>query len=473
MEKTKLHPKHRHKLAHRAQGKKTKEPPLPPKKSFKESNLERALYRWYERRSGPEAEEGAPPGPQDVLRKARALAKRFGADDSELEAVTEDWVDGWKTRFGVVKPAEPPTPAPTPTPPPPLPPHPPPPPDEETRVKTEEAAPEPDIGTVLGEGGYTDDQVYTAVVFELDWTSLPDRSLRAGPPDERVWLLTAANRSGRHRTRILITGKRWRPPCLKHVNMFSQPVVYAGGGVGRITPDLFIWWFHKEFVPAALALNETGAVLVAEWADFLPPASECLAQDGKVRLLVRRPDTEPRLDLSLVRSELCSKYAVLLLHCAGNEAGRWVSVPAFLDSFTLKDAFPLLHRAWLNLRPETFSRAWDACPPSPLHLEEDRALLLELQWLAHDLGLEVTDDDVASWASSPVFLRKESAVKTEPREESDQESTPPTALEAAAHLAKALAWMESEPVDPSFLLVVRDVMTIAKQARLPPPLTPV
>jgi len=94
-------------------------------------------------------------------------------------------------------------------------------------------------------------------------------------------------------------------------------------------------------------------------------------------------------------------------------------------------------------------------------------MLLELQWLSHDLGLEVTDDDLATWAldcGSPDA--PQNTVKTELEDDGSEEAVSgvPTPAEAADHLAQALLWMETEPLDPALLLVVRDIITIAKQA---------
>ncbi|XP_054258415.1 uncharacterized protein LOC128983220 isoform X1 [Macrosteles quadrilineatus] len=293
----------------------------------------------------------------------------------------------------------------------------------------------------------------------------------------------AGNRSGRHRTRMLITGREWRPKCLRNVNMLSQPVVYAGGGIGKLTPDLFTWWFHREFAPAALSLNERGAILVIEHADFLPPVADCIASDGKVKLIIyQKPDNPYSVfpDQTLVASELRTRYAMLLLHDISLEQQRWLSVSQFLANFTLKDAFPMLHRAWLNIRPETFSRCWANPVPTdpsvgvslsfgkststPLQVEEDRMLLLELQWLAHDLGLEVTDEDLAHWVGTLPEPTDVPVVKPEPEEETEESASVPTAAEAATHLQSVLAWMESEPIEPNLLMVVRDIMTMAKQA---------
>ncbi|KAL1139966.1 hypothetical protein AAG570_006943 [Ranatra chinensis] len=379
------------------------------RKQFRQQELERALYRWHRRSRAVGA------GALELARRARALARRLGAEESTVRTIDRDWAEAWRTRFGVA-----------PSPPPPA-----------ARDALERA---------LSDGAYTDDQVYSAIGLELDWTSLPDRNLPGRPDSDRVWILTAANRSGRHRTRLLVTGKRWRPPCLRHVDMLSQPVVYAGGGVGRVTPDLFVWWFHREFVPAALALNSGGALLVVEEAAGLGPLpSHCATRDGKVRMVTLPPGPGSPLDQRAARSELRCRYAMLLLH--GMAVDGQDTPAGYLARFTLKDAFSLLHRAWLDVRPETLAKSWEGGGG-----EEERSLLVEVQWLAHDLGLEVTDEDVSRWAAAPseeIFSRRE--VKLEPLDEPSP-LEPPSAAEAAACLSKALAWMESEPIEPSFLL---------------------
>lgn len=439
------------------------EPKSPKPKVFKEANLERMLFRWYERRQTAISDDpSSSSGPPDVLKKAVLMSKRLGATDDFSKNLDKDWIRKWFAKYGVSEET------------PPLP-------EDAKDVKLEIDTEDP--LSVLNTGEYTDDQIYSAFAFQLDWTSLPDKTLEVCSED-RVWLLMAGNRSGRHRTRMLITGKQWRPNCLKHVNMLSQPVVYAGGGIGQLTPDLFTWWFHREFAPAALSLNDRGAVLIIEQADFLPSPSDCVTSDGKVKLIVYQRGANPYSvypDQSLVAAELRTRYAMLLLHDISLEQQRWVSVSQFLANFSLKDAFPMLHRAWLNIRPETFSRCWAIPAPvdanlgvslsfgkstsTPLQVEEDRMLLLELQWLSHDLGLEVTDEDLAHWVSTLPEPLEPVVVKSEPLEEETEEesSSALTAAEAASHLQKALTWMESQPIEPNLLMVVRDIMTMAKQ----------
>ncbi|XP_021922148.1 uncharacterized protein LOC110830984 isoform X2 [Zootermopsis nevadensis] len=469
-----------------------------------ETALERALFRWFERYQQQQQRERHGGGDEvrvtvllstaELRKKALSIARRLGASRDLLDLVTRAWIRRWQTRYGVPKASSTPPPLPTQSA------------DVTITVTSAEksevqegAVPSPSeqLRQILRNGEYTADQVYCAYGFQLDWKSLPDRTLEETSPNDKVWVLMAGNRTGRHRTRMLITGRLWRPSCLRHVNMLSQPVVYAGGGSGTVTPDLFTWWFHHEFAPAAATLHPRGAILVIEQAPFVPQESECVAADGAVRLVVYPKGNfgdGAVLDHGLVVSEFRTRYAMMLLSSVtanSTDHQHATLVSDYLRNFVLKDAFPMLHRSWLNLRSETFLRCWDRVAsltneePGPCseilpctlalsssganaaHAQEDRMMLLELQWLSHDLGLEVTDDDLATWAqdsrSEDVSLE---SVKAEPVDETSEDAVPalPTPVEAADHLARALLWMETEPLDPALLLVVRDIITLAKQA---------
>lgn len=494
-----------------AGGKRASPDDIVAERKILETALERALFRWFERYQQQQQRERHGGGDEvrvtvllstaELRKKALSIARRLGASQDLLEIVTRNWIRHWQTRYGVPKASSTPPPPPTQS--------------ADVTITVTAAASESDVPSatqegavvpspaeqlrrILRDGEYSADQVYCAFGFQLDWKSLPDRTLAETANGDRVWVLMAGNRTGRHRTRMLITGRLWRPPCLRHVNMLSQPVVYAGGGSGTLTPDLFTWWFHHEFAPAAATLHPRGAVLVVEQGPFVPQESECVAVDVRVRLVVYPKGNfgdGAVLDHGLVISELRTRYAMMLLSSiAANspEHQHATLVSDYLRKFTLKDAFPMLHRSWLNLRSETFLRCWERlasltngdpvpCPDTPActlvlssfgatpaQAQEDRMMLLELQWLSHDLGLEVTDDDLATWAldcgtgDAPL-----EGVKTEPVDEGAEEAVAsvPTPSEAADHLTHALLWMETESLDPALLLVVRDIVTLAKQAR--------
>ncbi|KAI5703634.1 hypothetical protein M8J75_014281 [Diaphorina citri] len=396
-----------------------------------ELSLERALYQWYsgyQKEKGDAAIELHKISVPVLLKKALLICKKFKCSDELMSKINKDWIRTWRSRYG---------------------------------LKTDSI---PEFSETLS--SYSDDQIYFLYAFQFDLTSLPDKTL--DNHHEKVWLLSAGNKSGRHRTRFLVIGKHWRPKCLQHVNMLSQPVIYAGGGVGILTPDLFSWWFHREFVPAALSLNSK-AILLAGDNTFLPKDDkDCLSADSNVKLI---KTGAKNLDNSLVPSEFRIRYASLVLNSALIDKTKYSSVSAFLSDFNLKSAFPLLHKAWLNVRPETFTRNFDILSSScelTLHSEEDRLLFLELQWLSHDLGLEVTDVNLKYWVKHGVNDKSCEDVESKPSETIDledvQESNVPSASDCVDYLSKVLMWMESEPMDPNMVLNVRDVLTIAKQA---------
>lgn len=337
---------------------------------------------------------------------------------------------------------------------------------------------------------YDADEVYLCFCFQFCWSSLPDKVLGAkvnNSDDEIVILLMAANRTGHHRTRICVVGKEWRPDCLKYVNMLSQPVVYAGGGNGLITADLFAWWFYHEFSPGALTVNRKVALL-AESKSYLS-CNEFVSTDSRAKLVLV-PDLSnwSTTDNNVIEMEFRLGYAKLLLSSVLIE-DRSISINTFLSHFTLKDAFPLLHKAWLAVRIESFLRFYrtlllrmykrlnnDSSLSNKINVivddveerNKDGHLLLELQWFAHDLGLEIADEDLIKWAyngfvdslDNPETNHK---IKFSHKSKNKSWQDIPNSAEAATHLSKALAWMETQPFDPNYLLFLENIIFVAKQ----------
>ncbi|XP_015597921.1 uncharacterized protein LOC107269034 isoform X5 [Cephus cinctus] len=336
--------------------------------------------------------------------------------------------------------------------------------------------------------GYDYSRIYLAHVSFLDWRDLPGLRAKNG---ERVWVVGAADQEGRHRTRLLVAGRHWRPRCLSKVNMLSQPVVYAGGGRGSLTADLFLWWFHHEFAVTALAMHPDGAILVAESADYLPPENECVTADGLVRLFVIPSDC---LEPELVKAELRVRLAGTILSGSCVYSARLAncrnSLARYLKKFTLKEAFVALHQAWLDIRSETFTRCWIILhnqddtqhPPSGVTMSPrphrasdhnaDRMLLLELRNLAHDAGLDTRDSDLADWmlddesklaqrVKNEIAEAEKSEVSENEEDLDEDEDEGPNADEAAKLLSRVLLWMEREPFDPGLLLAARSMRDTA------------
>lgn len=328
--------------------------------------------------------------------------------------------------------------------------------------------------------------VYLVHVLRLDWRHLPGRE--SGAHAERVWLLGAADREGRHRSRLLVVGREWRPRCLERVNMLSQPVVYAGGGSGALTAELFLWWFRREFAATALSMHPEGATLVVEHADYLPAEQDRVLAGGLLKILVvpkryvhsRLVVDELRLRLatSVLFEAVCNLRADALCAANGEDTDSPADAPAarideFVERFSLKEAFAELHRAWLAVDPATFDLCWRVRgEEGPDAFEEqEKKLTSELRRVAREAGLRMTDADVRRWLlddareSSPL-----AGIKTENGDCSEEvtdckagptEHAAPQAWEVARLLTRVLDWMEGEPLEPNYLLAVRAMRSTA------------
>lgn len=360
-----------------------------------------------------------------------------------------------------------------------------------TACITNEQTPLNNLKTVLKD--YDDSRIYLAHVFYLDWRDLPGiRSTGA----ESVWVLGAADHYGHHRTRLLVVGKHWRPKCFKRVNMINQPVVYAGGGKGCLTTELFLWWFHHEFATTAIALHPDGAILVAESTDYLPIEVACVTTDGLVRLHVIPRDS---LECTLVTMEIRIRLAIGFLSWTRTKMYYCDSytqhenpLGVHLRKFTLKEAFVHLHQAWLSVESETFTRTWvvmhDTNIKQKLYIDMSlstesnqiqyhRTLITNLWNLAREVGITVDDNDIISWILkekikyAPImktYFEKDITVNKMlhgldegEEEEAEEEEDGPSAQEAAKLISQVLLWMETEPLDPSFLLVIRSIRDAA------------
>lgn len=304
--------------------------------------------------------------------------------------------------------------------------------------------------------GYNDDETYAGLLIPFDVHGVPtDNTLNTAlNPDRKVWLLMAGNKSGRHRTRVLVIGKRWRPPCMETVNMLGQPVIYAGGGDGFPTRDLFRWWFETEFCPAALSINSK-AVLVMDSASFVPEKCEYNGVS-----LQHKHGGDPISKSSLFVEFKATYTALLLTQASLDQQPERSSVQRFLIRFTLKDAFILIHRAWLRVAAESFSSCWKNTTYTSTLLKD---IISSVRCLARDLGLEVSDDDMLLWIlSDPGEITEPENLSTV----SEDVEVPPSAAQTVDYLKKALLWVETQPLEPSFVIAIRDLITYAKQARI-------
>lgn len=446
----------------------------------REVDIERLLFRWYIRQH--EEFGAASLSDTELQAKARSLARRLNRPDLKI---TDDWLRRWKEAYGVktlnLSPSSPQAAAPAPN-----------------LQNSRDQSPGAQLQRIIEDGAYQEEQIYFCAKTNLAWKQLPDKTLYnstlGGANMDSVTLLVASNRTGSHRLKLVCVGREWRPKCFRHVNMVNQPLLYVVGNNAEpypeLPPEIFLWWFYQEFVTSVIfhlranKLDEK-ALLIVERSEYLPQEEDCVTVDGKVRLIIL-----PRDDFSetgscclnhvAVTNELKIRYKAELLSGIALVKDE-TSVTNFIKKFSMKDMFVLLNRAWMSLRSEVFEKCWSKVDSSSSFKTENEIFfsgehefhqqqLYELQWLAHDLGLEVTDDDLKRWVQmeEPLDLT-DSSVKVETEqdtEESSNEEEPriPSAGDAASHLEQALLWMETEPFDPATLLLVKEVLARAKQA---------
>lgn len=416
------------------------EKPKSPHQATKinEEMLERILFRWYQkyqqRKKENEEEEAADDetiSPETLLAKAQSIVDKVDCTDDVKEKLNLDWIHHWQKLYGVT--------------------------DETQGIDLRVTKPIEEEGS----------EIYYLYCFTLNFKGLPSNQVTENEND-LVSILMAANKTGTHRTRVLVTGKQWRPPCLKHVNMVTQPVIYAGGGNSIITPELFKWWFSREFDPVVSILYPK-TILFTNNSGFLEIITE-----ANPRVTIQLNETNDFQNI--VRWEFRTILTSMILRNYLNfKSIESIDFNEYMSNLTIKDAFLFIHRAWLHIRPETFPRAVSTEEAttrksklvfnrvgSEVDLQGDNNLLLELQWMTHDLGLEVTDDDLLEW----VFGTKpEVEVKVELVAEVSgiSEEDGSVDKDIVDHLEKVIFWMESEPFDSNLLLCMQDVLAYAKK----------
>ena len=67
---------------------------------------------------------------------------------------------------------------------------------------------------------------------------------------DRVTLMACSNATGSHKLPLVFIGKAANPRCFKNVNKKALPVHYFSQKNAWINTDIFLDWFHNQFVPS-------------------------------------------------------------------------------------------------------------------------------------------------------------------------------------------------------------------------------
>ncbi|XP_022823355.1 jerky protein homolog-like [Spodoptera litura] len=264
--------------------------------------------------------------------------------------------------------------------------------------------------------GLTPDQVYNADESGLFWRVLPNKTYVYRKESEapgrkvskdRVTIMPCANASGTHKLKLLFIGKAKNPRAFKNVNL---PLVYKNQNKAWVTKELFVDWFHNDFVPAVRKFLKSKnlppkAVLLLDNAPAHGPNDELSSRDGKIQTLFMPPNCTPLLqpmDQNVIQMIKCNYKKKLLL----NAVIRDDDATKTLKDMNLKDAVFNVTEAW-NMVPQkaiqsSWKKLWPSLNQNPEEEEEweseDELPLAELkQMLFQKNQTELTEQDVEEW----------------------------------------------------------------------------
>ena len=105
---------------------------------------------------------------------------------------------------------------------------------------------------------------------------------------DRITLMACSNSTGSHKLPLMFVGKAANPRCFKHVNKSALPVAYYSQKSAWVDCDIFINWFHNQFVPAVTKhMRERGlpvkGLLLLDNAPAHPDASILVSKEGTIK----------------------------------------------------------------------------------------------------------------------------------------------------------------------------------------------
>lgn len=195
--------------------------------------LDTALYLWFVQKRS----EGIPMSGPIIAEKALFFNAKLNGDP-ELKA-SSGWLDNFKSRHGV----------------------------RELNIEGEKLG-AASVETVnafkikfqkmIGENGFTREQVYNADETGLNYKTLPTKTLASFSEKyapgfkmqkQRITAMVCANASGKNRIPLLLIGTAKKPRCFKGTNMNALPVHYFAQKSAWMTQAIFTEWFKNVFVP--------------------------------------------------------------------------------------------------------------------------------------------------------------------------------------------------------------------------------
>lgn len=237
---------------------------------------------------------------------------------------------------------------------------------------------------------------------------------------DRVTLMVCSNASGTFKMPLVFIGKSKHPRAFpKKFDFNSLPVRYLSQTKAWMTENIFIEWFHSDFVPkvsnflVSKGLEPKAMLLV----DNAPPhgCNEIKSADGKIKLYFLPPNTTSMIqpmDQGVIES-LKRNYRKSFVEqiLRGMTTNASISVDELWKSYNIKDAITNVAVAWDSVTQTNLAHAWNKLwPPMSSNGEENVESQPrndesqprihesnEIRNLLSEANEQLTEEEVSSW----------------------------------------------------------------------------
>lgn len=178
--------------------------------------------------------------------------------------------------------------------------------------------------------------------------------------------MDCGNATGTHKPPLMCIGKAANPRCFKNINKKALPVNYYSQKNTWVNSDIFLDWFHNQFVPSVIKhMQEMGLgikeLLLLDNAHTHPSAANLVGKEGNIKAMYLPPNTtalfQP-MDQGVLEA-LKWRYCKALLQNLLLEDQEGRSIIEFVKKINMKDVVYMTAAAWDDLPSLTLARSWN------------------------------------------------------------------------------------------------------------------
>ncbi|KAF2900123.1 hypothetical protein ILUMI_06064 [Ignelater luminosus] len=296
--------------------------------------LDNTLWMWF----CQERRKGTPISGPIIKEKAIALHKKVEAE-SEF-AVSEGWIDRWKTRHGVRFVSI----------------------SGEKLSADAEAAKEFSVKfqEIVEENELLPWQVYNIDETGLNYKMLPNKTLAASNETvagtklikDRLTIAPCSNGDGSHKLPLFVIGKYKKPRAFKNINLSSLPDYH-----------LFKSWFFGEFVPSVekdLKQKKLPVRVLLLLDNALSHPSEEDLVKGDIKAIFLPPNVTSLIQpmdqgvIEWLKRRYRRKYISSILE----KSEEGCNIFEAMKSLNIKDVIYTIAESWEELKPDTLRKSW-------------------------------------------------------------------------------------------------------------------